>query len=139
MKKDKILFKDFQPEEYCIEIKPSDNKKTYIGSVKIKAKKTGRPSRRITLHQKNIKILSAKLESLGKKPTSYVVERVNHLSTFEQVRIHTKEMIYPGFYVLELTYSGNMPNKPDQQNLNRQSVPSIDEIEAWNEAEIKFI
>ena len=112
--------------------------------LEITGKKLPPPSKRITLHQKGIKIVNAKITRLDKRGANdYEIVRINHLPTFEQVRLHTKEIMYPGPYQIELEYKLTPEklkalralgsNKP-----NRTLLPSIDEPEAWAAASFEI-
>lgn len=110
MKKVKRLYEEFQPEHYDLTLHPDRDSKSFSGSVKIKGRKTGRPSQRITLHQKGLKISSAKVIKHDKK--SGVIElpvaRVNLQKSFDELRLHFNEQIYPGMYTLEIEFSGRI-------------------------------
>lgn len=91
------------------------------------------PSQRITLHQKGLKIISAKIfrrDKAGQK--EYEIKRINHLPTFEEVRLHTKELLYPGDYEIVLEYKLKKSGAPKP---SREFLPSIDEPEAWQNSE----
>ncbi len=131
MKIPRGLYKDFKPSSY--KLAANDG----VSTVYITGHKTGRPSHRITLHQKNLKILQAEIFKLNKDGLVHLdVERINHLATFEEVRLHTKEMIYPGTYRLKINYSGSQDIYPNL--LDRCSLPCIDEPEAWLNAKVDF-
>jgi hypothetical protein len=133
--RDTSLYKYFSPEIYSLEFGQG------ICNLIIDGQKFGPPSKRICLHQKNLKILSAEIYRLGKNPLQYQVDRINHLPTFEQVRLHTKEIQYPGAYRLSLSYKiqpemikkilSLADDKP-----NRQLLPCVDTPEAWAGAAI---
>lgn len=108
----------------------------------IKAKKLPPPSKRITLHQKGLKITSANLTRLDKKGDSALkIIRINHLPTFEQVRLHTNDTLFPGNYTIEIEYKLN-PEKLKRISpgapLDRSLVPSVDEPDAWESAKIEI-
>ena len=95
------------------------------------------PSKRISLHQKSLKVESAEIVRVDKRgPAEYEVMRINHLPTIQQVRLHTKELLYPGRYQIVLNYKLS-PDKVKQlselgdNKPNRELVPSVDEPEAW--------
>lgn len=128
------LYALFRPEKYELDI--------IEGRVIIFGKKIGPPSKRITLHQKGLKITSAKITRLDKKgATEHDVARINHLPTFEQVRLHTADMLYPGPYIIELSFQLDAQKIKALKNLGasmpgRDLMPSIDEPEAWTNAKI---
>ncbi len=105
----KRLFEQFQPEHYDLALVPDRGSKSFTGKVTIKGKKTGRPSKRITFHQKGLKFSSAKVVKHNRQGDEEVlVERVNtHASSYE-VRLHAKAMIYPGSYTITLDFSGKI-------------------------------
>lgn len=81
----------------------------FTGSVEIKGKKTGRPSQRITLHQKDLKITQAKLVKHTKDGVKEVeVVRINLHKDYNEVRLHTTEQIYPGSYTIYLEFEGGI-------------------------------
>ncbi len=75
---------------------------------------------------------------LGKGKRDIEVFRINHLPTQEQVRIHTKEMLYPGRYQLEIEYL--MPGSGSITAItpSRECLPCIDEAEAWANAKLEI-
>lgn len=83
---------------------------SFSGSVKIRGNKTGRPSQRITLHQKGLKISSAKVILHDKKSgdKELLVTRVNIQKSYDELRLHFAEQIYPGAYTLEVEFSGKI-------------------------------
>jgi hypothetical protein len=67
------------------------------------------PSKRITLSQKNIKVLSAKVVYRHKKGDIEVeVIRINAIKSFGEIRLHTESLLYPGNYHIELEYAGEL-------------------------------
>ncbi len=101
------LFTEFQPEHYVLELTPNREKKTFAGKVTISGKKTSRPSQRITLHQKGLKVSSAIIVKHDKKGDQQVsVARINVQEKFNEVRLHTENMVYPGNYTITLEFSG---------------------------------
>lgn len=103
----------------------------------ITGKKLPPPAKRITLHQKGLKITAAKIIKKDKKGLSeYEVLRINHLPTFDEVRIHTKDILYPGHYQIDLAYELSPQKAKSLVKLasevpHRDLMPSIDETEAW--------
>jgi len=140
MKKVKKLISEFQPESYELSFLPSQQTTFIGGTVKITGKKVGRPSKRIILHQKGLKVSTATITRRDKKlSTDRELSRINHLPSFEQVRLHAKDMLYPGQYIVELNYTispktSDALSKLKQGPPDRTLVPSIDEPEAWAKA-----
>lgn len=102
------LFEQFQPEHYDVQLQIDPDKLTFSGSIVIVGRKTGRPSQRITLHQKGLKIEDAYVRRTDKKEKIYKVARINNQNSFDEVRLHTTEMIYPGQYNLMVNFSGKI-------------------------------
>ena len=122
MRKGTKLYAQFQPERY--EVNPSK------GRVKIVGNKTAPPSKRITLHQKGLKITGAQIIRHDKKgDQQFTIARINHLPTFEQVRLHSQETLFPGHYEIMINFS---PQPKLESGLpKRELFPCIDEPEAW--------
>jgi aminopeptidase N len=146
------LYEQFKPEDYLLELKPNREKMTFSGTVTIKGKKTGRPSQRLTFHQKDLKITSAIITKHDKKgDQECVTERINSQKTYDEVRLHSAEMLYPGNYTVTLEFSGKITRpmngiypcyfeQDGKQNMliatqfeshhAREAFPCIDEPEA---------
>lgn len=131
------LYDRFRPESYDVRF-GSGGKCV----VTINGKKLPPPSKRIMFHQVGLKITSAKITRLDKKgATEHDVARVNHLPTFQQVRLHSANMLYPGQYIIELSFQLDPQKIKALKNLgdkkpSRHLLPSIDEPEAWANAKI---
>jgi aminopeptidase N len=104
------LFEQFQPENYKLEISIDHVAQTFTGNVAIRGKKVGRPSQRITLHQKGLTITKATVAKLDKQDNEQPLEiaRTNNQDSYDEVRLHTKDMIYPGSYHVYLEFSGKL-------------------------------
>lgn len=101
------LFQNFQPSHYDLSISLSRGDMLFDGTVKIRGRKTGRPSKRLTFHAKFLKVSSAKITVTDKKGTRNInVTRINHHKSFDEVRIHTDTMLYPAEYTITLEYNG---------------------------------
>lgn len=101
------LYEQFQPEHYDLKLDVDRDTLTFVGTVVIKGKKVGRPSSRLTLHQKDLKITSAKIIKHDKKGDQAVeVTRINLQKSFDEVRLHTKNEIYAGEYTVTLEFKG---------------------------------
>lgn len=85
------------------------DKLTFTGNVVITGKKVGRPSQRITLHQKGLKITEAHIRRSDKKGDMlYEVSRINNQNSYDEVRLHTTDKIFPGQYVIMLNFTGKI-------------------------------
>ncbi len=101
------LYKNFQPNHYELTITPDVDSLTFSGHVTIRGKKVGRPSQRLTFHQHELKIKSAKVIRRDKKGIhEHAVVRINKQDTLQEVRLHTGELLYPGDYEVELSFDG---------------------------------
>jgi aminopeptidase N len=103
------LFESFQPSHYQLSLVPDRETKTFHGTVVIQGKKVGRPSQRITLHQKDLKVTSARIVKHDKKgDTDITVSRINLQKSFDEVRLHTEAMLYGGEYSITLEFDGSI-------------------------------
>lgn len=101
------LFDQFQPSHYDLALSLDEKNLTYAGSVTIRGHKVGRPSQRITLHTKGYKVTSALITKHDKKGDQSVeVERINIQKSFDELRLHAVDMIYPGDYTITLEFEG---------------------------------
>lgn len=103
------LFTQFAPENYKLTITPDAKAMKFTGTVVITGKKTGRPSQRITFHQNELKVQSAQIVKHDKNGANDIpVSRINTHDTYNEVRIHSDEMLYPGLYTITLAFSGDI-------------------------------
>lgn len=101
------LYAQFQPENYKLEIEANKTSKTFAGNVQITGKKVGRPSKRITLHQSDLTITSVRVVKRDKKGDHELpVVRINTHKSYDELRLHFDQMVYPGTYYIEIGYSG---------------------------------
>lgn len=108
-KKVKRLFEQFQPENYQLQLDVDPHKLVFSGKVTVKGQKVGRPAHRITLHQTDLKIESATLTKHDKEGVHKVeLDRINTHDSLDEVRLHSKKMIYPGHYTLAFDFSGKI-------------------------------
>lgn len=127
----KRLSAAFLPESYVLSVNGNDCRLVIVG------KKMPPPSKRLCLHQKGLKIISAKIVRADKRgPVEHEISRINHLPSMQQVRLHTKELLYPGSYQIVLRYRLSQDKIRQLKKLgdhkpNRELVPSVDEQEAW--------
>src|SRR5690606_21849570 len=103
-----------QPKHYDLHLKPDRDNMTFTGNVTITGQKTGRPSQRITLHQNGLKITKATVTKIDRKGEQEIpVTRINHHKSFEEVRLHADQMVYPGEYRITLEFSGTITRPMD--------------------------
>ncbi len=146
------LFEQFQPDNYQLHLSLDKTKLKFKGSVQITGQKVGRPTRRLTFHHKDLKINKANIIKHARSgDTELIIDRLNTHQKFDEVRLHTKEHIYPGTYTVSLEFSGQITDQmnglyPSRYKLNgkediilgtqfeshhaREVFPCIDEPEA---------
>ncbi len=99
------LLADFVPKNYQLFLDPDREAMTLKGTVTITGQKTGRPSKRLTFHQHDLKVTSATITRHDKKGDQAMhLSRINHQRTLDEVRLHADQMLYPGAYTVTLTF-----------------------------------
>ena len=113
MRRAKRLYEEFHPDNYSLNLSPDRDKMSFSGQVTITGHRVGKPSQRLTLHQKDLRITSAKIKRFDKKRGELSVEldRINTHGKFSEVRLHTKELLYPGNYEIKIEFSGNITDQ----------------------------
>jgi puromycin-sensitive aminopeptidase len=105
----KRLFKSFAPIHYTLRLSPDRDALTFSGSVEIRGRHTGRPNKRLVFHQSGLKITKATIVRHDKRgDKTHDVERINLHKNFDEVRLHTADMLYPGDYTVTLEFSGTI-------------------------------
>lgn len=105
----KQLSDQFNPKHYELHIRLNPEAMTFTGTVSIKGVRKGRPSQRLTFHQKRLKISSSKIIKHGKKGNETIqLKRINHHEAYDEVRLHCDGMIYPGDYTVTMEFSGKI-------------------------------
>ena len=109
------LFEQYNPKHYDLFLNISEDKQSFTGTVSISGRKVGRPSKRITLHQKALKITKATMFQKQKDESFEELElsRVNTQDSYDEVRLHSDKLLYPGEYTLTLEFSGNITDNMD--------------------------
>lgn len=109
MKKVKRLYEQFHPSHYILDLQPNREERTFKGRVVVTGHKVGRPSKRLTLHQKDLKITAAHVVLHGKSgDEELTIHRTNHHGSFDEIRLHSETMIYPGRYTVSLSFEGKI-------------------------------
>lgn len=105
----KRLYEGFRPENYNLKINPDRDSMRLEGTVVITGKKTGRPSQRVTFHQHGLKIVEATITKYDKKGEHGIVPaRISHHKSFDEVRLHTDELLYAGQYTVTMRFEGRV-------------------------------
>ncbi len=109
------LYKQFVPSSYKLSISISQDKLSFSGSVTIRGRKTGRPSQRITLHQKGLKISNARVLQSDKNgnETELQVSRTVKQDSYDEFRLHFENEIYPGSYTVSMDFAGTITDNMD--------------------------
>jgi aminopeptidase N len=99
------LFNSFQPNNYDLKLDLDITGNKAAGQVVITGKKTGRPSQRLTFHGKGLKIAAATITKHDKQgDTLIAVERINLQKSFDEIRLHTKDILYAGSYTIIIDF-----------------------------------
>jgi puromycin-sensitive aminopeptidase len=108
-KKVRRLYEQFQPEHYDLSLRLDRQAMTFSGQLTVKGKKTGRPSQRLSFHQKELKITKATIVKHDKKGDQQLtVSRINNQNSFDEVRLHAGGMVYPGNYTVTMEFEGTI-------------------------------
>lgn len=103
------LFEQFQPDNYNLDLHPDRDGMKFNGTVTICGKKTGRPTERITFHQKGLKITKARIVKHDKKgDQSLDVTRINNQNSYDEVRLHVDGKVFPGDYTVVMEFAGDI-------------------------------
>ncbi len=102
------LYKNFRPEHYDLKLDVNPEALDFSGSVVITGKRTGAPAKRIVLHQKDLKVTSAKLYKLGKTEEEIELKRINTHKSYDELRLHTSGLLHGGNYRIEIEFSGKI-------------------------------
>lgn len=101
-----------------------------LALAKIKGQKTGRPSKRLTFYNHGLKIIKAEVARSDKKGRQVLpIDRINHIKSFNQVRLHSPQMLYPGHYEVLLEFNVTAAKK--YPNLNE--APDTVKVKVLNE------
>ncbi len=103
------LYEQFHPSSYQLFLTPNSKDLTFSGTVTVTGKKVGRPSQRITLHQKGLKITAATLQHHSKAgDTDIEIDRINIQSKYDEVRLHATDNLPAGDYTITLEFTGTI-------------------------------
>ncbi len=103
----KQLVTYFHPSHYDLQLDLDKNKMSLNGEVTITGNKVGRPTKRLTFHQKDLEITEARIikhDRHGEKTIEPL--RLVHHKSYDEIRIHVDELLYPGKYTVTLFFRG---------------------------------
>ncbi|MCA9342723.1 M1 family metallopeptidase, partial [Candidatus Saccharibacteria bacterium] len=148
----KRLYNQFQPTNYKLEIQIDRDNLTFNGTILITGQKVGRPTRRLVFHQNGLRVTSAEVVAKGRDQDIKVnIDRILHHKKFDEIRLHSKQSIFPGKYQIKLQFKGKItddmlgiyPSRFEHRNKkeiiiatqfeshhSREAFPCIDEPEA---------
>lgn len=111
----KRLYSSFKPSHYDVKMNIHEDKRNFNGEVVIYGQKTGRPSKRLTFHQKGLKIQRAEVVSVSKKDAKTIVpvSRIVRHESYDELRLHSEQPLYPGQYIVTLEFSGVITKNMD--------------------------
>jgi puromycin-sensitive aminopeptidase len=103
------LYEQFQPEQYGLALDVDRDAMHFKGTVMIRGKKVGRPAQRLTFHQKGLKITSATVIKHDKKGDQvFEIDRINNQNSFDEVRLHSETLFYPGDYTVTMGFEADI-------------------------------
>ncbi|MBP9852441.1 MAG: aminopeptidase [Patescibacteria group bacterium] len=103
------LYNQFQPEHYDLALDINEKNMTFTGSVAVRGKKVGRPSKRLTFHVNGLKVTFVKVARQDKKGSQDIIlSRINHQKTLNEVRLHSDDMLFPGQYSVVMDFEGKI-------------------------------
>lgn len=103
------LYEYFQPERYGLALNINVEKMIFTGRVMIRGKKVGKPTKRLTFHQKGLKITGASVVKHDKKgDQQYEIGRINNQDSYDEVRLHSEAPFYPGEYSVAMDFAGKI-------------------------------
>ncbi len=103
------LYDSFKPNNYDLTLSLDPVAMTFSGTVIVKGQKTGRPSQRLVLHQKDLTVTKATLMRHDKKGDQEIkVDRINTHKSYDELRLHSPEMLFPGAYTVSVEFKGKI-------------------------------
>lgn len=103
------LYTQFKPSHYGLSLVPDGDAMRFSGTVTVRGVKVGRPSERLTFHAKGLKVSTASIIRHDKKgDQEVVVNRINLQKSFDEVRLHADQQLYPGEYSVTMTFTGDI-------------------------------
>ncbi len=109
MKKVRHLYDQFRPHHYILNLIPDKETMTFEGTVIISGHKVGRPTKRLTFHQKELAITKVHVLKHSKGNDIEVpVHRTNVHGSFDELRLHSNESFTPGSYTVSVSFKGKI-------------------------------
>lgn len=103
------LYEQFQPSSYDLSLAPDPKSMAFSGTVTIRGRKTGRPSQRLTFHQKGLEVTKATVTKHDKKGDQQIeINRINNQNSVDEVRLHSEGQFYPGEYTVTMAFKGKI-------------------------------
>ena len=155
------LYDQFHPKNYAIELSLDSEKMTFSGEVIIDGQKVGRPSKRLTFHQKGLNITAVSVTKINKGESVDVnIIRINKHPKFNELRLHSDQPIYPGQYIVKISFNAKITKQMNgiypsffkegsnekiiittqfESHHAREAFPCIDEPEAKATFDLKII
>jgi aminopeptidase N len=116
------LYDQFHPKSYSLELAIDAEALSFSGLVIIQGQKVGRPSKRLTFHQKGLDIKAVTVSKQNKAENQEIkIARVNKQAKFNELRLHSEELIYPGQYTVTIKFDG----KISLVSMNRKPKPLL--------------
>lgn len=123
------LYQQFQPQNYQLNISLDKKKMQFRGSVSISGKKVGRPAKRLTFHQKDLKIIQASITKHDKHgDTPIEVTRLNTHKTYDELRLHADTLVYPGQYTIYIDFEGKITDNLQGLYPSRFNFEGMDDV-----------
>jgi aminopeptidase N len=104
----KRLYRFIKPIKYTIDLDINDQKLIFSGEEEIIFEKLKNPTKRLTFHQKNLKISKVNVFKYDSNNNlqELKLSRINVHRKYDELRIHFDFLIYPGKYLIKISYSG---------------------------------
>lgn len=108
------LFEQFHPTHYELEVHPDRDAMKFSGVITIEGMKIGRPTQRLTFHQKGLVIDSADVVFHDKQNDRVLkVTRINNQNSYDEVRLHFEDKVVAGNYSVKLSFQGIITRQMD--------------------------
>jgi puromycin-sensitive aminopeptidase len=103
------LYDNLKPSHYTLSLQLKPEHRRFSGTVVMRVKRHGRPSQRMTLHQKGLKIRNASITHHLKGADEVVpIDRINAHNAYDELRLHTTKKLLPGDYTITVVFEGKI-------------------------------